>query len=325
MTKEIESKIKQNKWGVCQIQFDNAINLLVILILSRGKCGLSRCISCYLVSMAAADLTVIVTAVILDRIVTLYFINIFINSVTMCGLGDCLTHAATDCSVWFTVTFTFDRFVAICCQKLKTNYCTARTAAVVLGTVSVLSCLKNIPWYFRYQVNYLFSIPVYCMVRFSYYTSLLWKAFDYFHRALTPLLPFVLILLLNALTVRHILLASRVRRGLRGKRDRENHKDTEMENRRKSIVLLFSISASFILLWMIQAVSTIHERIVFNHVTDLIFGNHLPGGLEYIGPILQLLSSCSNTCIYVLTQTKVRQEIKNVLTYPFVLIVQLVK
>ncbi|XP_067831267.1 G-protein coupled receptor 15-like [Heptranchias perlo] len=301
------------------------VNLLVILILSRRKCGLTRCISCYLVSMAAADLTVILTAVILDRIVTLYFINIFRNSITMCGLGDCLTHAATDCSVWFTVTFTFDRFVAICCQKLKTKYCTARTAAVVLATVSALSCLKNIPWYFRYKVFYFFSMPINCMVRLSYYTSPQWKAFDYFHRALTPLLPFVLILLLNALTVRHILLASRVRRGLRGKRDRENHKDTEMENRKKSIVLLFSISASFILLWMTQAVSTIHERIVLNYFTDQYFGNHLPGGLGYIGPILQMLSSCSNTCIYVVTQTKVRQEFKNVLTYPVVLIVQLVK
>ncbi|XP_067831277.1 probable G-protein coupled receptor 139 [Heptranchias perlo] len=301
-----------------------AVNLLVILILSRGKCGLSRCISCYLVSMAAADLTVILTAVILDRIVTLYFIDIFTESITMCGLGDCLTHAATDCSVWFTVAFTFDRFVAICCQKLKTKYCTARTATVVLGTVSVLSCLKNIPWYFRYEVFYLFSMPIYCLVRWSYYTSPVWKAFDYFHRALTPLLPFVLILLLNALTVRHILLASRVRRGLRGKRDRENHKDTEMENRRKSFVLLFSISASFILLWMTQAVYTIHERIVLNHVTDLFFGNRLPD-FGYIGPILQLLSSCSNTCIYVVTQTKVRQEFKTVLTYPFVLILHLVK
>ncbi|XP_067830249.1 probable G-protein coupled receptor 139 [Heptranchias perlo] len=300
-----------------------SFTLLVILILSRGKCGLSRCISCYLLSMAAADLTVILTAVILDRIVTLYFIDIFTESITMCGLGDCLTHAATDCSVWFTVAFTFDRFVAICCQKLKTKYCTARTAAVVLGTVSVLSCLKSIPWYFRYKVIYLFSMPMYCLVRLSYYTSPLWKAFDYFHRALTPVLPFVLILLLNALTVRHILLASRVRRGLQGKRDRENHKDTEMENRRKSIVLLFSISASFILLWMIQAVSTIHERIVLNQFTDIIFGDHLPGGLRYIGPILQLLSSCSNTCIYVVTQTKVKQEFKTVLTYPFVLIVHL--
>ncbi|XP_067854349.1 probable G-protein coupled receptor 139 [Heptranchias perlo] len=301
------------------------VNLLVIPILSRGKCGLSRCITCYLVAMAAADLTVILTDVILKQIIPLYFTDPFTNQITLCGLIDCLTHAATDCSVWFTVAFTFDRFVAICCQKLKAQYCTVRTAAVVIGTVCALSSLKNVPWYFRYQPVYLFSIPLFCMVKLSYYSSPLWKAFELFHHVFTPLLPFVLILLLNALTVRHILVASRVRRELRGNRDRENHKDTEMENRRKSIILLFSISASFILLWMTQAVYTIHERIMLNHFIDVLFGNHLPSVIFYIGPMLQLLSSCSNTCIYVVTQTKVREEFKNVLTYPFVLIVQLVK
>ncbi|XP_051895650.1 V-set and immunoglobulin domain-containing protein 10-like 2 [Pristis pectinata] len=53
---------------------------------------------------------------------------------------------ATDCSVWFTVTFTFDRFVSICCQELRVKYCTERVTATVLGTVTALSCLKNITW-----------------------------------------------------------------------------------------------------------------------------------------------------------------------------------
>ncbi|XP_067854355.1 galanin receptor type 2-like [Heptranchias perlo] len=271
--------------------------------------------------MAAADLTVILTGVILKQIGPLYFRDPFTNKITLCGLIGCLTHAATDCSVWFTVAFTFDRFVAICCQKRKTQYCTVRTAAVVIGTMCALSSLKNVPWYFRYQPVYFFFVPLFCMVKLSYYSSPLWKAFDLLHRVFTPLLPFALILLLNALTVRHILVASRVRRKLRGNRDRENHKETEMENRRKSIILLFSISASFILLWMTQAVYTIHERVALNHFIDLLFASRLPSVIYYIGPMLQLLSSCSNTCIYVVTQTKVREEFKNVLTYPFVLIV----
>ncbi|XP_067854352.1 probable G-protein coupled receptor 139 [Heptranchias perlo] len=307
------------------LNVDSVVNLLVILILSRGKCGLSRCITCYLVAMAAADLTVIFTDVILNHIVPLYFRDPFTKYITLCGLIDCFTYAATDCSVWFTVAFTFDRFVAICCQKLKTHYCTVRTAAVIIGTVCALSSLKNVPWYFRYQPVYFFFIPLFCMVKLSYYSSPLWKTFDFLHRVFTPLLPFALILLLNALTVRHILVASRVRRELRGNRDRENHKDTEMENRRKSIILLFSISASFILLWMTQAVYTIHERITLNHFIDLLIASRLPPVIFYIGPMLRLLSSCSNTCIYVVTQTQFREEFQHVLTYPFVLIAQLFK
>uniref|UniRef100_UPI00398F71FA probable G-protein coupled receptor 139 n=1 Tax=Pristiophorus japonicus TaxID=55135 RepID=UPI00398F71FA len=276
--------------------------------------------------MASADLSVILTDVILKQIIPLYTTDPFTKNLTLCGLIDCLTHAATDCSVWFTVAFTFDRFVAICCQKLKTKYCTWRTALVVIATICVLSSLKNIPWYFRYEVVYFFFIPLFCMVKLSYYSSPLWKAFDFLHRVTTPLLPFVLILLLNGLTVRYILLASRARRRLRGNGDRENHKDAEMENRRKSIILLFSISASFILLWMTQAVYTIHERVTLNYIFDRLpfVKDRLPFVIAYIGPMLQLLSSCSNTCIYVVTQSKVREELKNVFTYPFVLIVQLV-
>uniref|UniRef100_UPI00398F0316 probable G-protein coupled receptor 139 n=1 Tax=Pristiophorus japonicus TaxID=55135 RepID=UPI00398F0316 len=300
------------------------VNLLVILILSRGRCGLSGCITCHLVAMASADLSVILTDVILKQIIPLYSTDSFTNNITLCGLIDCLTHAATDCSFWVTVAFTCDRFVAICCQKLKTKYCTWRTAVLVITTVCVLSSLKNIPWYFRYEAVYFFSTPWFCMVKFSYYTSPLWKAFDFLHRVTTPLLPFILILLLNGLTVRYILLASRAHRRLRGNGDRENHKDTEMENRRKSIILLFSISASFILLWMTQAVYTIHERIILNQFLHIFLKERLPYIIRFIASMLQLLSSCSNTCIYVVTQSKVREELKNVVTYPFVLIVQLV-
>ncbi|XP_043563429.1 probable G-protein coupled receptor 139 isoform X2 [Chiloscyllium plagiosum] len=275
--------------------------------------------------MASADLTVILTDVILKQIIPLYSTDPIAENITLCGLIDCLTHAATDLTVWFTVAFTFDRFVAICCQKLKTKYCTWRTAVVIIGTVTILSCLKNIPWYYRYDPVYLFFIPLFCMVKFSYYTSPLWKTFSLFHSLTTPLLPFVLIAFLNALTVRNILLASKARRRLRGQGDKENQNDPEMENRRKSILLLFSISASFILLWMTQAVYTIHERITLNHIIDRLLKNRLPFVIGYIGPMLQLLSSCSNTCIYVVTQSKFREDLKNVLIYPFLLVQLLVK
>ncbi|XP_038661944.1 probable G-protein coupled receptor 139 [Scyliorhinus canicula] len=300
------------------------VNLLVILILMRGRCGLSRCITCYLTAMASADLTVIFTDVIMNHIIPLYSTTLFSNNITLCGLIDCLTHAAKDLSVWFTVAFTFDRFVVICCQKLKIKYCTWRTAVIIIGAVTVLSCLKNIPWYFRYKAVYLVYIPLFCMVKPSYYTSSLWKAFSFFHHASTPLLPFVLILLLNALTVRNISLANRARRRLLVDCDRDRNKDPEMENRRKSIILLFSISTSFILLWMTEAVYTIHERITLNHITDRLFKTRLPFIIGYIGPMLQLLSSCSNTCIYVTTQNKFREEFKNVLTYPFVVIIEFI-
>ncbi|GCB66591.1 hypothetical protein scyTo_0010120 [Scyliorhinus torazame] len=43
------------------------VNLLAIVILIRGKCGLSSCTTRYLVAMATADLLVIITEVFLWR------------------------------------------------------------------------------------------------------------------------------------------------------------------------------------------------------------------------------------------------------------------
>ncbi|XP_059815105.1 probable G-protein coupled receptor 139 [Hypanus sabinus] len=127
------------------------VNLVAIVILSRGKCGLSSCTTRYLVAMATADLLTIIFQVILWRISYYYFPGSFLEMTPVCSSISVPARAATDCSVWFTVTFTFDRFVAICCQKLKAKFCTGKTAAVVLTTTGVLFCFKNVPYFFMYR------------------------------------------------------------------------------------------------------------------------------------------------------------------------------
>ncbi|XP_059817895.1 probable G-protein coupled receptor 139 [Hypanus sabinus] len=114
------------------------VNLVAIAILSRGKCGLSTCTTRYLVAMATADLLTIIFEVIFWRVSYYYFPGTFLDITPVCSVISALGKAATDCSVWFTVSFTFDRFVAICCQNQKAKYCTGKTAAVVLTTTGVL-------------------------------------------------------------------------------------------------------------------------------------------------------------------------------------------
>ncbi|XP_062929203.1 sex peptide receptor-like [Mobula hypostoma] len=225
------------------------VNLVAIVILPRAKCGLSTCTTRYLVAMAAADLLTIVAGVILYQINHYYFPWSFLDITPVCSVITELRFTATLCSVWFTGTFTFDRFVAICCQKLKTKYCTGKTAALVLTTTGVLFCLKSVPRYFtREPIVIMDNVPWFCQVKDNYFTDPGWVGYDWFDTVLTPFLPFAGILLLNALTVRHILVASRVREGLKGQSKGENRSDPEMESRRRSVVLLFTVSGSFILL-----------------------------------------------------------------------------
>ncbi|XP_067837584.1 probable G-protein coupled receptor 139 [Heptranchias perlo] len=301
-------------------------NLVVIVILSRGRCGLSRCITYYLVSMAVTDLLVIITAVILNRIVGIYFSFSFLSITPVCSLSFVLIYGVRDCSVWVTVVFTFDRFVAICCQKLKTKYCTEKMAAVVIGTICSLSCVRNIPWFFVYEPSFIINnIPWFCKAKFIFYTSPVWAAFDWTHRILTPCLPFILILLLNAVTVRHILAAIRARRRLRAHSNGENQSDPEMESRRRSIILLFAISGSFILLWLLFLLTFLYVRIAnVSYFSGSNFGDSL-FILEESGFMLQLLSSCINPFIYAGTQSKFREELKTGVKYPLRLIVQLLQ
>ncbi|XP_067883917.1 probable G-protein coupled receptor 139 [Heterodontus francisci] len=295
--------------------FGVPVNLLTIGILSRGKCGLSKCVTRYLVAMAAADLLVIILDLILRHIPIVYQEQFqFLLSISVCNIHAILLYAATDCSVWFTVSFTFDLFVAICCYKLKCKYCSEKTAAVVLGTVTVLSCLKNIFWYFMLKGQYfLRNIPWFCEVTDDVMFSRVWTAIEFLQNILTPGIPFMLILLLNTLTVRHILVSSRGRRRLRAHNRGESHRDPEMENRRKSIILLFVISGNFILLWAVLIVWSTWKRM---RDMGYVFV-FLPAFLRELGFMLQLLSCCTNTMIYAVTQTHFRQQLKNVLKYPF--------
>ncbi|XP_067879933.1 probable G-protein coupled receptor 139 [Heterodontus francisci] len=298
--------------------------MVAILILSRGKCGLSKCITRYLVAMATADLMVIVCNIILYRIADLYWWDSFLLYTSVCRFVLYLAPTAIDCSVWLTVAFTFDRFVAICCQKLKTTYCKEKIAAVVIGILSLLFSLKNIPWAFQYvPYDTINHIPRECIVSSNIYILLQWISFSWIDQLLNPLLPFFLILLFNTLTVRRIVVASRARNTLRDYSNSKNDKDPEMMNRRRSIILLFSISSCFILLWMTAVVYFIFYRIKCVFYRRTLYSPF--ENFKQAGVMLQLLSSCTNTAIYAVTQRKFREELLIAFKYPFTLIYKLTK
>ncbi|XP_048456466.1 probable G-protein coupled receptor 139 [Rhincodon typus] len=292
------------------------VNVVTIYVLLYKACGLSPCVSRYLMAMAAADLLVVILDLILRHIPIVYLEQFyFLESIRVCNIHAVLLYAVTDCCVWFTVTFTFDRFVAISCQKLRSKYCRKKTVAVVLETVTVLSCLKNIFWYFMFSDRYrLMNDPWFCVVTIDVQMSHVWVPIEFLHHILTPTLPFLVIVLLNVFTVRHILVTSRARRRLRAHTNGDNQDDTEMQKRKKSIVLLFVILANFILLWSTLIVYSISHRM--NNIGYMSV--YLDYSVLELGFMLQLLSCCTNTAIYAVTQTKFREQLKNVLKYPFI-------
>ncbi|XP_043540288.1 thyrotropin-releasing hormone receptor-like [Chiloscyllium plagiosum] len=268
--------------------------------------------------MAVTDLLVIITAVLLNRITGIYFPFSFMSVTPICSLRIALICGSIDCSAWLTVAFTFDRFVSICCQKLKMNYCTDKTARWIIGIVCTLSYLRNIFWYFIFVPVYIIdNVPWFCVI---FYKSLAWAAYDLILVIFSPCLPFLVILLLNALTVRHIIMANRARRRLRNQISGDNQKDPEMEKRRKSIVLLFAISTSVIVLYILYFMTVVYVRIAnVTYFADSDFSDST-FILEENAYMLQFLCSSVNPFIYAGTQNKFRDELKRGVLCPFSMI-----
>ncbi|XP_059498880.1 probable G-protein coupled receptor 139 [Stegostoma tigrinum] len=296
------------------------VNLVAIMILSRGKCGLSTCTTHYLMAMAVADLLVIIVDVILWRISFYYFPDSFLNITPVCSTIDVLSGASTDCSVWFTVVFSFDRFVAICCQKLRRKFCTGKVATGVLATTCILLCSKNTPFYFTFEPEEIINnIPWFCNVKPSFYRDPEWMVFDWIDMILTPWFPFGLILFLNALTVRHIIVTSRIRKRLKHQNKEEICSDPEMKSRRKSTILLFTISSSFILLWLAHVVEFLYYNIAGMEPTDYSYSLYT---FAEVGFMLRSLNCCTNTFIYGVTQSKFRDQLRNAVNCPISTIIQ---
>ncbi|XP_067864748.1 neuropeptides capa receptor-like [Heterodontus francisci] len=288
------------------------VNLVAIVILSRRNCGLSKCISVYMVSMATADLLVMIINVMVYHIFSYRFPLSFLSYTPVCRIVIYMTTITFDLSVWFTVSFTFDRFVAVCFEKFKVRYCTARTVGVVITVFCFLSLFKNIPFLFAYEPQQTINkVQWGCRPNVDFFSSPLGTAWVWFHSAWLVWLPFTLIASFNCSTIGRILVANRTRRNLRGNRS-EYLSDSEMENRRKSIILLFTVSGSFILFWLTAAVSFVSTRLA-----NINYYRGDRTAPEYIatetGTCLKFVSCIQNPCIYVATQRKFRDELKNVL------------
>ncbi|XP_020387264.2 probable G-protein coupled receptor 139 [Rhincodon typus] len=297
---------------------------MTVLILSQGKCGLSQGITHYMRAMATADLMVLIFSVIVNQIIRNHFPGSPLNYTPICRLNVFLQGLSLQLSIWFTIAFTFDRFVAICCHKFKARYCTVSTANVVISTASMLNIMINIPLPFRYEPAYVVnSVQWGCRTITSYHTSLAWAAHRWVTNISNAFLPIPLLLLLNSLTAQHILLASRARQGLKSSSTsgaRKLGKDAELKSRRTSIVLLFTISGCFVVLLM--PITLIHicvgvtQTVAFQGSKSL----YLAISATYL---MMCTSSCTNTCIYALTQRRFREELKNLVKSPFSLLCKL--
>ncbi|XP_069771702.1 probable G-protein coupled receptor 139 [Narcine bancroftii] len=280
---------------------------------------LSKGVIRYMLTMAVADTMVCVFNVTLGNVFLYHFPRSFLAHTSTCRLGAVIQRSSVQFSVSSTVSFTIDRCIAICCQKLKTKYCTKRIAAVVISTVCVFSFLMHIPAYFQYEPQSVVDgVQWDCSTVIQYYSSPAWQAYRWLSNSFVTYVPLPLLLLLNSLTARHILLASKARKSLKRRGDGEV-RDPEMISRRTSIILLFGISGCFIALWAPAMIIGIFFQFTAVFAFDVEKSLYLA---IRISVLLMYLSSCANTWIYALTQRRFREELMKLLKYPFMVLVR---
>ncbi|XP_051864867.1 vasopressin V2 receptor-like [Pristis pectinata] len=272
--------------------------------------------------MAVSDLSVIIINVVLYEILIYRLSHTFLHRTNFLLAIVYLMIVSLELSQWYTVAFTVDRYVTMCCQKFKTKYCRVKTVRILAAVILILLSLEHIPYLFVFQPLRIIGNTSWGIeFRLEAFNSPAYVAFTRLKSFQSLFCVFGLMFLFNGLTVRHILVSSKSRRGFQNQMN-ENRRDKKMESRRNSIILLFSVSGSFMLLWL--------PAIVTNFIAGLaMYSDRDYTSPAYIaaqtGALLAHLSSCTNTYIYAATQTKFREELKTLLMSPWTFVLALAK
>ncbi|XP_069092602.1 probable G-protein coupled receptor 139 [Pleurodeles waltl] len=292
--------------------FGMPASIVTIAVFWKGKLDLSKSIIFYLVALAVANFLLILVVTVF-RDIFYFYVNISLWwPRPSCGVSNWIYFTCVYSLTWLTVAFTFDRYVIVCCSKLKLVYCTAKTTQRVILCVYTGAFLMAMPTFFIY-------VPVptvgpngtskdICTIRKDLNKIPILSVYDHFQTTVWIVIPLVSLMLTNGLTVWNIVITTRVRQGLKSAVATKRQDDPEMARRRRSIMLLALITISFLGHWLPKMIIKVVERLTYPPVNRYNF-YHPVNVVRMLANMLIVLSSFSNMCIYALTIEKFRKEL----------------
>lgn len=261
----------------------------------------------YLMACAVADSLVLIFIVVLELSVKYHQTEPFWSHEPWCSLRDIFNYGAYNASTWLVVMFTIERFIAIHTWKMKYKICAPRCAAWTIAAVFVFSHLFALPYYWSntsvYKNNQTWCIySPEAPARFIY-------ALVGFQTLQAYILPFVIILTLNGLILRLISLSNRVHVAADPTSRVGRALPLLRSRKRKSVVLLVTVSMSFVMLSITRATTQIILRTTHMYAFDRNDYDHRINIAADIGSMLSLSNAAVNMYLYVCTQSKFRQEL----------------
>ncbi|XP_036435636.1 probable G-protein coupled receptor 139 [Colossoma macropomum] len=284
-------------------------NIASFLIFWRRKCMLSKSSALYLMAIAVADTAVLLFIVVLELIVKYYTVEPFWFRDPWCSMRDVFNYGAYNVSTWLVVVFTAERFLAITTWSLKNRICNPRCALRVIGVVFVVGHLLAVPYYWAYVSIYSQDAQHWlCIYRpdspLEYALTMV-----SLQTTLSHILPFIFIAVLNGLTLRQISLSNRVHAAAEVCKSTSGHKVAPLlrSRKRKSAVLLVTVSMTFVLLSTTRSITQLILRTKGLHVDRDDYSLDINVAAD-IGTMLSLSNAAVNMYLYACTQTKFRQE-----------------
>lgn len=267
---------------------------------------LSRSSTFYLMAISVADNLVLIFIVVLELSFKYHQQEPFWSHEPWCRLRDIFNYGAYNASTWLVVLFTVERFIAIHTWKIKTKVCTPRCAACTIIAIFIFSHVLAIPYYWSnvsvYENNQ--TMCIYTQEAPSHFIhTLVW-----FQTLQAYILPFLIILTLNGLTLRLISLSNRVHISKELTPRVQKVKPLLRSRTRKSVVLLVTVSMSFVLLSVTRAITQIILRTTRMYTLDRNDYNLGVNIAADTGTMLNLSNAAANMYLYVCTQAKFRQE-----------------
>uniref|UniRef100_A0A3B4F5A6 G-protein coupled receptors family 1 profile domain-containing protein n=1 Tax=Pundamilia nyererei TaxID=303518 RepID=A0A3B4F5A6_9CICH len=265
-------------------------NIVTFLIIWKRNCTLSRSSALYLMAISVADNFVLMFIVILELSLKYHQQEPFWSYEPWCSLRDIFNYGAYNASTWLVVLFTVERFIAIHTWKIKPKICNQRCAAWTIAATFVFSHLFAIPHYWS-NISVHDNNQTRCIYNPEAPTQFI-HALVWIQTLQAYMFPFLIILTVNGLTLQ---LISLIRPLLRSRR-------------RKSVVLLVTVSMSFVLLSVTRAITQIILRTTELYTLDRNDYNHQINIAADAGTMLCLSNAAANMYLYVCTQSRFRQE-----------------
>ncbi|XP_013403724.1 thyrotropin-releasing hormone receptor-like [Lingula anatina] len=120
-------------------------NVLVIWVVTRTK-TMHSTTNCYLVSLAAADCIVLLTATLPFTLGQFYKYGIIPYGIVSCALLTFFSYMGINVSSLSITAFTVERYIAICHPMKAYTICTISRAKKIIIALWVFSALYSAPW-----------------------------------------------------------------------------------------------------------------------------------------------------------------------------------